>query len=406
MRHYHNNNGQNTCGQASGQPTRLLHADGYVDVSAQVPVFYYHLKDHLGNVRAVIQASPGSTSGTLVQATDYYPFGMAYTIDFSIHRHENQLKMLRIDERALEDDSPTLTRNNPYLYNGKEEQPMPGKWLDYGRRMYDPQLGRFHTQDRFAEKYHTMSPYQYGANNPVLMIDVNGDSLWISYKGNNILYENGNLYNKDGTAYTGKGVKMDKNGNVTGYKGFLGQTMSALGTISGTAEGGAMVTELQSSANNFTIEKGPSEFRRDNVYTAYANQFQTDPSQTGTYNMLSASGVNFAGGSGGTISWNPSGTKLPIVGGTGTNAAIDLAHEMFHGLDANRGLLDDRVQNGVKRSEWQAVYRENTLRGQLGVPLRTHYISVQNPSGVVTGGAGPRMITPANTPILPTWYTP
>ncbi|MBW6479332.1 MAG: hypothetical protein K0B37_07875 [Bacteroidales bacterium] len=292
------------------------------------------------------------------------------------------------------------------VWNSRGHSKTHVSWYDYGWRQYDPQLGRFHTQDRFSEKYYSFSNYSYGANNPVLMIDVNGDSLWISYKGNNILYENGNLYNNDGTAYTGKGVKTDKNGNVTGYKGFLGQTVNALGTISGTAEGGAMVTELQSSTNNFTIEKGPSEFSRDDTYKAYANQFQTDPSQTATYNMLSANGVNFAGGSGGTISWNPKGTTLPIVGGTGTNGTIDLAHEMFHGLDANRGLLDDRVQNGVKRSEWQAVYRENTLRGQLGVPLRTHYISVQNPSGVVTGGTGPRMITPANTPILPTWYTP
>ncbi len=43
--------------------------------------------------------------------------------------------------------------------------------------MYDPALGRFHSPDAFAEKYVNMTPYQYGANNPVLMVDVNGDSL-------------------------------------------------------------------------------------------------------------------------------------------------------------------------------------------------------------------------------------
>lgn len=31
--------------------------------------------------------------------------------------------------------------------------------------------------DRFAEKYYPMSPYQYGANNPVINIDINGDSI-------------------------------------------------------------------------------------------------------------------------------------------------------------------------------------------------------------------------------------
>ena len=43
--------------------------------------------------------------------------------------------------------------------------------------MYDPAVGRFFTQDRFAEKYYPMTPYQYAANNPLLYVDVNGDSL-------------------------------------------------------------------------------------------------------------------------------------------------------------------------------------------------------------------------------------
>ena len=227
-------------------------------------------------------------------------------------------------------EKPTLKS----VWNSTQIQKNHVNCYDYGRRMYDPALGRFHVQDRFAEKYLSLSPYQYAANNPVLMLDVNGDSLWINYRGNDILYQNGSLYNQDGTAYTGKGVKLDKSGNVTGYKGFLKQTMGALGTMAGTTEGGAMLTEL--------------------------------------------------------------------------NSTVELAHEMFHGLDANRGLLDSRphLNPRVDRAEWQAVYRENTLRGQMGVPLRTHYITVQNPSGVVTGGTGPRMITPANKPILPSWYTP
>ena len=52
-------------------------------------------------------------------------------------------------------------------------------WYDYGARHYDAALGRFTTNDRFAEKYYSMSPYQYGANSPVVNIDVNGDSIRI-----------------------------------------------------------------------------------------------------------------------------------------------------------------------------------------------------------------------------------
>lgn len=54
------------------------------------------------------------------------------------------------------------------------------EWYDYGARFYMPDLGRFLTQDRFAEKYHDMTLYQYGANNPIRYIDVNGDSISVS----------------------------------------------------------------------------------------------------------------------------------------------------------------------------------------------------------------------------------
>jgi RHS repeat-associated protein len=64
---------------------------------------------------------------------------------------------------------------------------------NYGMRMYDNSIGRFTTTDRFADKYATMSPYQYGANNPIKYIDVNGDNIRVcnqvwtpgaTYKGN------------------------------------------------------------------------------------------------------------------------------------------------------------------------------------------------------------------------------
>jgi len=113
----------------------------------------YFLKDHLGNVRVVY-----STTSGLSQMTDYYPFGLEIPVSGT---SDNQIK-----------------------YNSKELQTEAKlNWYDYGARMYDPTLGRFHTQDAYAEKYYPLTPYQYGANNPINVIDINGDSTYLVIYG-------------------------------------------------------------------------------------------------------------------------------------------------------------------------------------------------------------------------------
>ena len=153
LRTVHVTNGTTTttdyCGNViyeNGTQKLLLTEEGYVDLSASTPAYYYYLKDHQGNNRVVI-----NSSGTVAETNHYYPFGGAFS---------------------------TSTNVQPYKYNGKELDTKNGlNWYDYGARHYDAALGRFMTQDRFAEKYSTLSPYQYAANSPVCNVDVNGDSI-------------------------------------------------------------------------------------------------------------------------------------------------------------------------------------------------------------------------------------
>jgi len=87
--------------------------------------------------------------------------------------------MAGISDKALKSNYA----ENKYRYNDKELQNKEFsngtgfEEYDYGARFQDPQLGRFFTQDRFANKYYELTPYQYGGNNPMIITDQNGDSL-------------------------------------------------------------------------------------------------------------------------------------------------------------------------------------------------------------------------------------
>ena len=128
----------------NGVQKLLLTEQGYVTLSDSK--YHYYLQDHQGNNRVVIDQN-----GTVEEVNHYYPFGGLFASSNNVQ---------------------------PYKYNGKELDTKNGLNLyDYGARMYDPALGRFMTVDRYAEKYSSMSPYQYAANNPVNIVDINGDSI-------------------------------------------------------------------------------------------------------------------------------------------------------------------------------------------------------------------------------------
>ena len=125
----------------NGVQKLLLTDEGYVTLSDGK--YHYYLKDHQGNNRVVI-----NQSGTVEETNHYYPFGGVFG---------------------------TTGNTQPYKYNGKEFDTKKGlNWYDYGARHYDAALGRFTTNDPLAEKYYSMSPYTYCADNPVKFIDPNG----------------------------------------------------------------------------------------------------------------------------------------------------------------------------------------------------------------------------------------
>lgn len=273
----------------------------------------------------------GMYKGVVTEENHYYPFGL------TIATAENQ----------------NVTKN-PLKYNTKELEKSFGlEMYEYGARNYDPQIGRFPTMDRFAEKYYSMTPYQYGANNPIKYIDVNGDSIMIragSGSTNLAVYRDGKLYNRDGTAYNGAGTKTEKDGSIKLKDGFLKNVYDGLNKVrNGGEEGKRLVDGLDNRSESTVIREG-------------------------------ASGENAT--SGNLVSYNSNLTEGgPDENGSTTRPAyIGLAHELAHvedNLNGNRQLgiwFKDRASGrDVPNQEKYAIHQENKIRAENGLPLRKFF---------------------------------
>ena len=120
------------------------HVEGRVVVSGGTYAYEFNLTDHLGNVRAGVDAS-----GNVVQRDDYYPFGLTF--------------------QSWQMNPP----KNLFGFQGQEYQEETG-WHQYKWRNADPALGRFFNVDPLAESFYYNSTYAFSENKVISGLELEG----------------------------------------------------------------------------------------------------------------------------------------------------------------------------------------------------------------------------------------
>lgn len=161
--------------EAPESPLKFLYE--WKEIREEEKECYWYHPDHLGSSSWIT-----FSNGKAVEHLHYLPWG------------EDFVRQRSTDWHAI------------YTFSAKEKDAETG-YSYFGSRYYSSELSIWLSVDPMADKYPSLSSYTYCANNPVKLVDPNGEDIWE-------INEEGRIINHD-KSFTEKDIvyRVDNNGN-------------------------------------------------------------------------------------------------------------------------------------------------------------------------------------------------
>ena len=232
-------------------------------------VYFYH-SDHLGSASWITD-----NGGLAVQHLQYLPYGERY-----------------VDQRIS-------GYSERFTFTGKERDEETGYGY-FGARYMDHELmTMWLSVDPMADKYPSLSPYNYCAWNPVKLVDPDGRKIIIKDGNKSYYYINGHVYSNE----NGHGLQFD--------------------------------SELGKEASK--IKNNLDEMRKDNAGAKVVGRLIKSEE---TYTIAADAKT-------GDGSYRASSNKVSLVSGK-LNNMESLSHELFHAYQDDNGRIPHTVYNEVE----------------------------------------------------------
>ncbi len=253
-------------------------------------------------------------------------------------------------------------------FTGKERDEETGYGY-FGARYMDHELmTMWLSVDPMADKYPSISPYAYCAWNPVKLVDPDGKKIWLPDGGEYLPnMESSNFSNNDAIV------------------------IEALNMICQSPEGLLMLDKICEQENNHVFIHPNSVETNNNVTGPLEAFYNVEKDVPG-----SGDGVTV------DIFWNQTNPELiPTLNGMEANATYNLLDEICHAYDYCTGYGNpSKVGDVYEKNEFQAAYRANVVRHQLGDKNYRKYYYVDKNGRY---GSGNRCAS-KGTIYRPQWY--